>query len=115
MENTIPIIELESSDPKERGRAYGEAARDKIKTILDVYREIFQCTTGETWDEIIGRGRLFVGKARDFAPDLVEEIHGIAEGADRTFEDIFLLNTRSEIIFNPRALGQECTTLAALP
>ena len=114
-ENSIPIIELEASDPKQRGRAYGEAARNRIQTILDVYREIFQRTTGETWDEIMARGQQFLGKARDFAPDLVEEIHGIAEGANRTFEDIFLLNTRSEIIFNPQTLAQECTTLAALP
>jgi len=114
-QHTIPIIELEAADPKQRGRAYGEAARESIRTILGVYREIFQLTTGENWDETVVRGRPFLAKADAFAPDLVEEIRGIAEGADRAFEDIFLLNARSEILFNPQVLAQECTSLAALP
>jgi len=111
----IPEIVLNQADPKQRGQAYGEAARSRIENILAVYREIFQRITGETWQETVVRGAPFILKARAFAPDLVDEIQGIAEGADRTFEDIFLLNARSEILFNPQVLSQECTTLAALP
>jgi len=111
----ILIIELNQTDPKKRGQAYGEAARKRIHAILDKYREIFQCITGETWETTVDRGESFIPKAQAFAPDLVEEIRGIAEGADRAFMDIFLLNARSEILFNPRVLAQECTTVAALP
>ncbi len=111
----IAVIELNQTDPKQRGRAYGEAARERIKTILAAYREIFHRITGETWQETVVRGAPFILKAKAFAPDLVEEIQGIAEGADRAFEDIFLLNARSEILFNPQVLAQECTTIAALP
>ncbi len=111
----IPIIELNQKDPKKRGQVYGETARERIHTILDKYREIFQCITGDRWEKTVERGESFIPKAQAFAPDLVEEIRGIAEGADRTFMDIFLLNARSEIMFNPRALAQECTTIAALP
>jgi isopenicillin-N N-acyltransferase-like protein len=111
----IPIIELNQADPKQRGQAYGEAARERIETILAVYREIFHRTTGETWQQTVIRGEPFILKANAFAPDLVEEIQGIAEGANRAFEDIFLLNARSEILFNPQVLAQECTTIAALP
>jgi isopenicillin-N N-acyltransferase-like protein len=112
---SILSIELNEADPKKRGRAYGEAARERIGTILAAYREIFQRTTGETWEKTVARGAPFMIKAKAFAPDLVEEIQGIAEGAGRAFEDIFLLNARSEILFNPQALAQECTSLAALP
>jgi isopenicillin-N N-acyltransferase-like protein len=111
----IPVIELNQANSKQRGQAYGEAARPRIENILAVYREIFQRITGETWDETVDRGAPFILKAKAFAPDLVEEIQGIAEGANRAFEDIFLLNARSEILFNPQVLAQECTTLAALP
>jgi isopenicillin-N N-acyltransferase-like protein len=111
----ISVIELNQPDPKQRGRAYGEAARASIETILAVYRDIFHRITGETWQETIIRGEPFILKAKAFAPDLVEEIEGIAEGANRAFEDIFLLNARSEILFNPQVLAQECTTIAALP
>ncbi len=111
----IQIIELNQTDPKQRGQAYGEAVRERIEKILAVYREIFQRITGETWEETIDRGAPFMLEAKAFAPDLVEEIQGIAEGANRAFEDIFLLNARSEILFNPQVLAQECTTIAALP
>ncbi len=49
---TEPIltIELNQMDPKKRGRAYGEAARGEIHTILEKYHEIFHAITGETWD-----------------------------------------------------------------
>ena len=113
--NPIPIIELNQTDPKKRGQLYGEAARERIHAILDKYHEIFQHITGETWEKTVERGEPFISKAQVFAPDLVEEIRGIAEGANRAFMDIFLLNARSEILFNPRVLAQECTTIAALP
>jgi len=112
---TIPIIELDQANPKDRGQAFGEAARQRIENILSVYRDIFQSITGETWQQTIVRGQPFIQKAKEFAPDLVEEIQGIADGADRAFEDIFLLNARSEILFNPQVLAQECTSVAALP
>jgi len=111
----IPVIELNQADPKQRGQAYGESARQRIEKILAVYREIFNRITGESWEETVIRGAPFILKATAFAPDLVEEIQGIADGANRAFEDLFLLNARSEILFNPQVLAQECTTLAALP
>ena len=115
---TIPpilSIELDQTNPLKRGQAYGEAARGKIHSILDKYREIFHSITGETWAATVERGKSFLARAQAFAPDLVEEIRGIAEGADRAFMDIFLLNARSEILFNPQVLAQECTSVAALP
>lgn len=111
----ISVIELNQADSKQRGQAYGEAARQRIEMILAVYRDIFHRITGETWQQTLIRGKPFILKAKAFAPDLVEEIQGIAEGANRAFDDIFLLNARSEILFNPQVLAQECTTIAALP
>lgn len=111
----IPIIELNHPEPRQRGRIYGESARQQIHTILDVYREIFQHITAETWKKSIAREKPFLSRAEAFAPDLMTEIRGIAEDSNRSFEDIFLLNARSEILYNPRVLAQECTTVAALP
>ena len=112
---SIPIIELDQESPLHRGRAYGEAAREQIQQILEVYRDLFQRVTEETWQQSVARGKPFFARAEAFAPDLVEEIRGIAEGADRSAEDILLLNTRSEILHNPQVLSLECTSLAALP
>ena len=61
---TIPVIELNQTDPKQRGQAYGEAARQRIENILAVYREIFHRITGETWQETVVRGAPFILKAK---------------------------------------------------
>lgn len=112
----IAVIELNQIDPRQRGQAYGEAARERVQNILSIYREIFQQATGETWEDIVARGESLHARANEFAPDLLEEIRGIAEGANLRFEEIFLLNARSEILFNPKVLAQaqECTALVAL-
>ena len=112
---SVPVIELNQTDSKQRGQAYGEAARERVEAILAAYREIFHRITCETWQQTVIRGAPFILKAKAFAPDLVEEIQGIAEGANREFEDVFLLNARSEILFNPEVLTPECTSIAALP
>jgi isopenicillin-N N-acyltransferase-like protein len=112
---SIPIIELNEADPRARGRTYGEAARERIQGLLEVYRDLFLRLTGESWEGIVRRGDPLIVAARSFAPDLMEEIVGIAEGADRSVEDVFLLNARSEILFSPKALGMECTAVLCLP
>jgi isopenicillin-N N-acyltransferase-like protein len=112
---SIPIIELDQPSPRQRGRVYGETAKKQIHRILDAYREIFGRITAETWEQSVERGKPFFSRAEAFAPDLVAEIQGIAEGADRSMEDIFLLNARSEILHNPQVLSLECTSVAALP
>jgi len=112
---SIPIIELNQPLPRQRGRAYGESAKQQIHAILEVYRDIFHRITAETWAESIERGKPFFSRAEAFAPDLLEEIQGIAEGCSRQVEDILLLNTRSEILHNAQVLSLECTAVAALP
>jgi hypothetical protein len=86
---TIPIIELNHTDPVKRGQAYGEAAWDRIQTILSIYREIFPRTTGETWEETVARGNSFHAGAHAYAPDFMQELNGIAEGANRIFRKFF--------------------------
>jgi hypothetical protein len=67
----IPVIELNHEDPKQRGRDYGEAARERIERVLAAYREIFHRITGETWQQTVIRGEPFIRKAKVFAPNLL--------------------------------------------
>ncbi len=114
----IRIINLPPGDPLGRGRAYGEQARELIRKVRDTYEETFGLFTGQTWPDLRERSRPFFGPAEKFAPDLIREIEGIAQGAGLDFWDIFLLNARSEIMFSPEALERmapgECTALLAL-
>ena len=111
----IPIIEITSKEPRQRGRDYGESARAQISAIIAVYREIFETITFETWKTSAERAKPFIAQVQAFAPDLMTEIQGIAEGSGQRLEAIFLLNARSEILYHPQVLAQECTSLAALP
>ncbi len=99
----ILIIELNQADPRKRGQAYGEAARNRIHAILDKYREIFQCITGETWQTTLERGESFIPKAQAFAPDLVEEAwtyHREVTTKDYTWESLLPAGTEPPIHLN---------------
>jgi isopenicillin-N N-acyltransferase-like protein len=113
----IQVIELDQAQPRARGRAYGETARERIALVRATYEETFGFLTGQTWPELSQGIGPFVGPARDFAPDLMEEMEGIAQGAGLTFEDIFLLNARSEVMFGLGSGKPQggCTTILALP
>jgi isopenicillin-N N-acyltransferase-like protein len=111
----IPIIKLDQTEPLKRGEAYGESVRTKIEKILGVYSEALGVRTGDTWDKILRHGDVYQTHAREFAPALIQEVEGIARGSGRSFDEIFLLNARSEILFGTKALGLECTSILALP
>ena len=112
---SIPIIELKSAEPKERGRLYGEASCNTIKNALKIYQDLFGAITGYTWEKITSLIDPYIGKVKVFAPDLIEEVTGIAEGANLSFKDIFTINARSEILFDMNIQVDECSSLAALP
>ncbi|RTZ98461.1 MAG: hypothetical protein DSY89_09615 [Deltaproteobacteria bacterium] len=112
---SIPVIELDAANPAERGRIYGETTRAIIHQILGVYKALFGETSGCTWKKILLFLEPYAQKATAFAPDLVEEIDGIAQGAGLSFEEVFAINARSEILLDLGVRSNECSALAVLP
>ncbi len=47
----IPLIEA-SGAPRERGRQYGEAARDRIEQSIGFYSAAFEDGSGLTWGRV---------------------------------------------------------------
>jgi hypothetical protein len=90
---SIPLIEV-SGTPRERGRAYGEAARTEIARSLAYYHEAFAASSGLDWPQVLVKARTWRGIVEDAAPHLLEEMDGIAEGAGVTPDDILALNAR---------------------
>ena len=96
MSDRLPIIELSGSF-RERGRAHGEAFRDVIHEVYDAY---FACVLHQpegkphslTRDWCLKWAREHIPHIRDYAPDLLEEVEGIAEGANIAMEDVIFLN-----------------------
>jgi isopenicillin-N N-acyltransferase like protein len=96
MVEPFPLIEI-SGAPLERGRQYGLQSADRIRKGTAHYRTQLQ---GLSLD---GAGiamlvRDYLPVIEAFEPSYVEEMRGIAEGASVPFEDVVLLNARTEIL-----------------
>ncbi|MEV0529425.1 C45 family peptidase [Streptomyces sp. NPDC050439] len=95
----LPLIEI-SGAPAARGRQYGEAVRPQLHAALAYYEEAFGQSSGLTWDQVTARATRWLEPVRDYAPHLLEEMRGIAEGAGVTLPDILALNARGEVIYD---------------
>jgi isopenicillin-N N-acyltransferase like protein len=96
MIGTFPLIEL-SGSPEQRGRAYGRVAAERVRKSLAHYGAQLQ-GSGQDVAAVRALARDFVPRIEAFAPHFVPEMRGIAEGANVAFEDIVLVNCRTEIL-----------------
>lgn len=95
----LPLVEI-SGGPRERGIAYGEAAREQIVAAMGFYERAFTQQTGLSWGGVLDRARGWLDPCRAFDADMVTEMEGIAEGAGVDLLDIMALNVRGEIIYD---------------
>jgi isopenicillin-N N-acyltransferase-like protein len=110
-------------DARNRGRQYGEQAASQIRGSLDAYAEIFAHYAGWDWPTVVKHAGTFVEPIRLFDERYLEEMRGIAEGADVPFEDILAINVRTEVMFAAKARSAaaslprvgECTSFAIVP
>lgn len=94
---TLRLIEVEGS-PRNRGRQFGEKCKNEISGALTHNYRIIQRNYGLTREEAILKARSIIPKAMELAPDLCEELEGVAEGSSTSFEDIFVLNAIPEVM-----------------
>ncbi|WP_027548938.1 C45 family peptidase [Bradyrhizobium sp. WSM2254] len=123
MVEPFPLIEI-SGPPRERGRQYGQKAAGRIKKgTTHYFAQLKELSLDAKGVAALVRDYLPVIEA--FEPSYIEEMRGIAEGADVPFEDVVLLNARTEIIklANPAIRARlktpdepdGCTGVVALP
>ena len=120
----FPLIEI-SGSPLERGRQYGRAASARIRKGASQYlsqlKELSLDSAG-----VATLVREYLPVIERFEPTYVEEMRGISEGASVPFEDVVLLNARTEILklatrpeARARLLAKEdpdgCTGVVVLP
>jgi isopenicillin-N N-acyltransferase-like protein len=87
-----PLLDL-SGTSRERGRAHGEALRGQIERSLDLFGQHTGFSPGS---EDLGDRTTYLEAAERWAPGSVEELRGIAQGANRPFAAIFDLNLADE-------------------
>ena len=117
-----------SGGARERGRAYGEQARRRISTSIHAYEEVFGAYAGWSWPEVRREAARYEASIAAFDERYVDEMRGIAEGADVDLEDILSINVRTEVMFAAKARAAEaagadaggprqgeCTAFAVVP
>ncbi|MGK9167570.1 acyl-CoA--6-aminopenicillanic acid acyltransferase [Inquilinus limosus] len=92
----FPFVDIHGT-PRERGRQYGAAAADRTRKSVEVYARQLR-DLGYDWAQIRGFVADFVPKMEAFAPELIEEMRGIAEGVELEFEAVALINCRTEVM-----------------
>lgn len=113
----MPVLDL-SGTPGQIGAAHGEAQRDRIREYADRFIGFILRTApdGLTEEAMWQRWAGQVPHNQREAPDLVEEMRGIARGAGVPFERIFLLNSFLDLhSFLYREMADNlagCTTFA---
>lgn len=105
------LIEINAGTAFERGLQYGAQAKAKIHAGIEKYKVHFKDRTGITWDQIKEKSGEYLPLLKKLMPEQVQEVEGIAAGAEAGLEEIMALNCRYEIL----RFSHECTSLAVLP
>jgi len=99
MSESIPVIDLAGS-PLEIGLGHGEALREPIREFAASVLEVHQANNPFLKAEkgqLAGFCQRNLGFLEKFSPALVEEMRGVARGADVPFGDVLLLNCFLEL------------------
>jgi isopenicillin-N N-acyltransferase like protein len=119
MATPFPLIEV-SGAPHKRGRQYGRLAADRIRKGVAHYTAQLDRLNLDRAGvaELV---RVYTPVIERFDPTHLEEMRGIASGADMELADIVLLNARTEILKLAEkpalraALADGCTAVAVMP
>ncbi|MGW0812074.1 C45 family autoproteolytic acyltransferase/hydrolase [Streptomyces viridiviolaceus] len=121
---TLPLVEI-SGAPRDRGRQYGEAVRPQLRAAMAYYEEAFGRSAALTWAQVTARAARWQQPVEAYAPDLLQEMRGIAEGAGVHLLDVLALNARGEVLYDnsfaemeasaeaPEERAEGCTSFAA--
>ena len=119
---TFPHVNVHGS-AEERGRQYGEHARDQIIKSIAAYGAVFERLAGMDWATVRAQAQRFAQPIQEFDPKYMREIEGIAYGAGVDTVDVLALNIRTEVMSAAKArqargaaeATHECSSFALLP
>lgn len=92
----FPLVEVRGA-PKQRGESYGEQARDRIRLSAGHYQAQLG-RLGFDRAEVTRLVEVFLPRIAAWAPDLVDEMQGIARGAAVDLATVVLINARTEVL-----------------
>lgn len=125
VQQELPLLELTGS-PRQRGHIHGEALRSLIAEFITTSYEVHRVNMplSSSREALVNFCRRKLGFLKRYSPELLEEMAGIAEGAEQSLDDILFLNSFLEMEdLRAPALGGKildgnlwgCTTFNVLP
>src|SRR5690348_9906902 len=82
-----PHVHVEGA-AEQRGRQYGEQARERVQRSVSAYRDVFAALAGWDWDTVRAEAARFEAPIAAFGPQYLAEMRGIADGAATDFGDV---------------------------
>jgi isopenicillin-N N-acyltransferase-like protein len=121
MTEAFPLIDVTGS-PHERGRQYGSQAASRVRKGIGHYGAQLKRLQLDPAG-VASLVHAYLPIIRDFDETYIDEMRGIALGADVPFEDVVLLNARTEILklaekpaLRAQLIAQDgCTAIAVMP
>jgi len=107
----FPFVSV-SGTPYERGHQHGRALAARVRRSASLYNGTLDRLGfgGERGNALI---RKFALQIEAFGAHYVEEMRGIADGAELPFEQVVMINARTEVIAEARRLSQADAQAAA--
>jgi isopenicillin-N N-acyltransferase like protein len=103
------------TDPFARGHEFGVAHQHQIKSNIDIYQTMFARFGGNVASNLRA-GKDCLSVTATFAPPLLQEMMGMAEGAGVDAGLIGMLNARTEILAKLKAkMKGECSAITFTP
>lgn len=99
-----------SGTPHEIGYKHGQSAKAPILRTIAFYTWMFQDSCKLDWPKVQDLAMQFEPSIKQNWPDYLEEMTGIAEGAQLPLSSILAINVRTEIAFG--AFSDGCTALS---
>jgi isopenicillin-N N-acyltransferase-like protein len=110
---TPPVLIRVSGNHREMGRQMGVQAAAQVKHSIEDARNLLASTYDSlqlTWAGAEIQARKYLPFAQERYPKIVEELQGIAEGADVPFDDLAVLNAMEAVTMDALHLTK-CTSL----
>ncbi len=106
----FPRIELRG-EPFAIGKRYGQLTRERVLLHLLNQKILMARLRPEDPDWWRSRVRNYLPLFEEMAPYFVEEMEGLARGADLTIDEVLLINVRCELLssLKPESIG-DCTS-----
>ena len=113
-----PVISVKGK-PFECGQQYGTQAQKIIQKNVEVYFDMWRTLWGAEQKEILEKSRALIPVIGDYDADMLEELEGLAKGAELSLDEIVAVNARYEINFDLGISclyhGGGCTSVSSLP